>query len=72
MVPTQFVDVIRLRPDFDRAHLNAGVALAKQGKLEGAQQEFQTALRLNPADKIARQNLEGVERNLRILKAHGS
>jgi len=40
----QFAEVVRFRPDFARAHLNLGVTLAKQGKLDDALGEFQTPL----------------------------
>jgi len=63
----QFSETVRIRPDFARAHLNDGVALAKLGRLDEALKEFQIALELNPADKVARQNLDAVQMNRRAL-----
>ena len=67
----QFAAVTHLRPDFDRAHLNYAVALAKTGKLEEAQKEFQTTLKLNPTNSIAQKNLEAVQANIAALKLRG-
>ncbi len=67
---TQFSQVVRIRPDFGRAHLIYGVGLARQGKLNEAQKEFQITLQLDPANKIARQNLEAIQGNLQALKTH--
>jgi tetratricopeptide (TPR) repeat protein len=64
----QFAEAVRTRPDFARGHLNNGVALAKERKFDAALKEFQEAARLNPADKIARQNLDAVQRDLRLNK----
>ena len=64
----QFSEVIRLRPDFARAHLNHGVALAKQGKLDDALSQFKMAVQLDPADKVAQQNLDSLQANIRAQK----
>jgi tetratricopeptide (TPR) repeat protein len=63
--------VVRIRPDFARAHLNDGVALAKLGKLDEALKEFQITLQLNPTNIVAQQNLEAVRMNIHALKMHG-
>jgi len=57
----QFSEVVRSRPDFAPGHLYHGLALAKLGKLDEALKELQIALRLNPTDAVARQNLEAVQ-----------
>ena len=62
----QFSEVIRLRPGFTLAHLNLGVALAKEMKLADALRCFEEALRLEPANNLARQHLQTVQT---ILKA---
>jgi lipoprotein NlpI len=53
--------VIRLRPDYARAHLNLGVALAKQAKFEPALEEFNMTLRLNPDNKLASQHIATIQ-----------
>jgi hypothetical protein len=63
--------VTRIRPDFDRAHLNNAVALAKSGKLEEAQKEFQMTLKLNSTNSIAQKNLEAVQANIAAFKLRG-
>ena len=55
---TQFVEVIRYRPDFAMAHLNLGLMLAKQEKLEQALAEFRITLQLDPTNQLAQQYLE--------------
>jgi tetratricopeptide (TPR) repeat protein len=64
----QFSEVVHSRPDFAPGHLNDGLVLKKLGKLDEALKEFQNALRLNPADTVARQNLEAVQANIQALK----
>jgi tetratricopeptide (TPR) repeat protein len=64
----QFSEVVRSRPDFAPGHLNDGLTLAKLGELDRALKEFQIALRLNPADTVARQYLEAVQANIQALK----
>jgi tetratricopeptide (TPR) repeat protein len=54
----QFSIVVRARPDFAPGHLNHGLALLKEGKRDEALQEFQITLQLDPANTVARQNLE--------------
>ena len=49
----QFEAVVRLRPDFEPAHLNLGVAFLKEGRAADAAREFESALRLQPNDKMA-------------------
>lgn len=52
------------RPDFPRGHLNYGAILAQRGKLDQALKEFEVAVRLDPADKIARTNLQRAQADL--------
>jgi tetratricopeptide (TPR) repeat protein len=59
----QFSAVVRIRPDFAAGHLNHGLALAKSGKLNEALKEFQITLQLNPANPVAQQNLEAIQRS---------
>lgn len=57
----QFSEVVRTRPDFVAGHLNNGLALEKSGKKDEALKEFQITLQLNPANLVARQNLEAIK-----------
>jgi tetratricopeptide (TPR) repeat protein len=66
----QFSEVVRLRPDFARAHLIYGVGLARQEKWPEALKEFQITLQLDPPNQFARQNLETVRANLQALKVN--
>ena len=59
----QFSEVVRLRPDFSPAHSQDGAALAKEGKWPEALREFQITLQLDPADKLAQQNLQTAQAN---------
>ncbi len=45
------------RPDYDRAHYELGYLHLRQGRLAEARTEFETVLRLNPADYEAEGNL---------------
>jgi len=45
--------VVHLNPDYAMGHLNLGVALMKEGRLEQAAREFHETLRLDPNDKLA-------------------
>jgi tetratricopeptide (TPR) repeat protein len=64
----QFSAVVRIRPDFAPGHLNEGLALANLGKMDEALKEFQMTLRLDPANTLARQNLEAVQANIHATK----
>lgn len=59
----QFAQIVRIRPDFARAHLMYGVGLARQGKSPEALKEFQITLQLDPTNKYALQNLETLQKN---------
>ncbi len=63
----QFSQVVRIRPDFAPGHLHAALSLEKSGDLDAALKELQTALRLDPANLLARQKLEA----LQSPKTHG-
>jgi tetratricopeptide (TPR) repeat protein len=57
----QFLEVIRYRPDFAPAHIYLGIALAAQNKPDQALGEFRTALKLDPANSTARQEIEIIQ-----------
>jgi Flp pilus assembly protein TadD len=52
-----FRAAVRLRPEYGEAHYNLGVALSGAGQYAAALAEFETALRLAPADESARRNV---------------
>jgi tetratricopeptide (TPR) repeat protein len=49
---------IRLKPDYAEAHLNLGVALAKQQKYDEAIVHFEAALRIDPNYATAKKYLD--------------
>jgi Flp pilus assembly protein TadD len=53
----EYQSAIRLKPDYARAHLNLGMALARTGRLQDAIFEVQEALRLRPDFPEAQQSL---------------
>jgi len=53
-------------PDIkEKAYYNSGVILAKENKLEESAEAFKQALRMNPGDEDARENLQKVLSELR-------
>lgn len=67
-IPAASLEVTRLlqlQPDDAVGHDMLGRALAAQGKLAEAQVEFERAVRIDPADDQARQDLEALRRALR-------
>ncbi len=50
-------------PNFVRAHVGLGVALAHSGDFDGARQSLQRALQLEPANAEARFDLDLIDRN---------
>lgn len=50
-------EAVRLAPDSVRAHTDLGSALAQMGRFPEALTEYRTALRLDPAAEITRNNL---------------
>lgn len=53
----QYLEAIRLKPDYAEAHNNYGSALGRKGRLDEAIREFQEAIRLKPDYVQARNNL---------------
>jgi Flp pilus assembly protein TadD len=49
---------MRIKPESVDAYNNLGIALAMQGKREGAIHQFSEALRLSPGNPLARRSLE--------------
>ena len=54
---TLWRDTVAHRPDNSRAHLCLGMALMGAGQAAEAEREFESALRLNPAEPTAHNNL---------------
>ena len=46
------------KPDFAEAHLNLGVALARERRFDQAIQQFQETLRIDPRNAAAKTYLE--------------
>lgn len=53
----QCAEAIRLRPDFDKAYLNAGLTLHLMGRKEEALRSYRQAIRINPRYAKAHHNL---------------
>jgi tetratricopeptide (TPR) repeat protein len=61
----QYVEALRINPEYANAHGNIGVILSRQGQFDEARAEYAEALRINP-------KLAGVHFNLgKILLAQG-
>jgi len=53
-------DTLRIRPGYAIAHINLGVILEHQGRLEPAMEQYQKALSYNPHSLEANHNLGGI------------
>jgi tetratricopeptide (TPR) repeat protein len=60
-----FSETIRLKPEFEEAHYNLGIANARLGKTREAALNFSEALRINPDFVEARKRLETLQSNTR-------
>jgi protein O-mannosyl-transferase len=54
---SQYLEVIRLKPDYVEAHNNLGIALDEKGQPDAAIHQFQEAIRLKPNHANAQYNL---------------
>jgi protein O-mannosyl-transferase len=55
---TEYETALRIKPDYEEAHYNLGIALAKiPGRLPDAISHFESALRIKPNDAEAHNNL---------------
>jgi Flp pilus assembly protein TadD len=52
---------MRLNPSNAKAHGNAGLVLMERGEFDAAAAAFREALRLNPADDLARRCLDDID-----------
>jgi Tfp pilus assembly protein PilF/mono/diheme cytochrome c family protein len=59
----EFGEAVRLKPEDADAHANYGSALALTGRVQEARQQFERALQLNPNHRLARENLDSLEKN---------
>jgi Flp pilus assembly protein TadD len=66
----QFEEVVRLRPDDAEAHLNLGIALARQQRFEKALEQFQATIRLDPRNPKAREFTEAINEAKSRQPAH--
>ena len=57
----EFEQVVQLNPDFAMGHLNLGVALLKLNQPNPAREQFRETLRLDPANKSAKEYLAAAE-----------
>ncbi len=53
-----------INPTDPDLHRNLAFVMKKQGDLEGARQHFSRVLEINPANEMARRNLEEIERRM--------
>jgi Flp pilus assembly protein TadD len=51
-----------MKPELDSTHVNLGVALMRVGRRAEAAEEFSAALRINPANALARQMLDAIKK----------
>jgi lipoprotein NlpI len=52
------LQALRIKPDYEKAHNNLGVALFRKGDIEGAISHFREAVRINPDYVYAKNNLK--------------
>jgi len=64
----EYLEAVRISPDFTEAHTNLGIALAKKGDLDAAIKELQEALRISPNETIIQSALESALRQKRMQK----
>jgi|GEM_PF-4235629 len=55
-----YLQVLRIRPDYARAHNNIGIIHTRTGDIAGAIASFREAVRIDPDYDLARKNLEWV------------
>jgi tetratricopeptide (TPR) repeat protein len=60
-----YTEALRIRPNHADAHLNWGVALARQGELSAAIEHFRSALEIKPGHPEAREYLQRATELLR-------
>jgi tetratricopeptide (TPR) repeat protein len=51
---SEYEAAIRAKPDYAIAHLNLGLMLARQGRLDEAATKFRETLGLEPGNQVAR------------------
>ena len=61
-----YLKALKIRPDFEDAHVNLGLALSKLGRTDKAIEHFLKALRINPDSDTAHYNL-GLAYNLSLI-----
>jgi Flp pilus assembly protein TadD len=54
----EYLEAVRISPDFTEGHTNLGIALANKGNLDAAIKEFREALRISPNETKIRSDLE--------------
>ena len=54
----EYLEAVRISPDFTEAHTNLGIALGKKGNLDAAIKELREALRISPNETIVQSALE--------------
>ena len=58
LVPEQFQAAVRINPEDANAEANLGSAFAEIGDIKQAKLHYERALRLNPNNELARENLQ--------------
>jgi Flp pilus assembly protein TadD len=61
-----FDSAARFSPDNFGTHLNYGVALMRSVRFDEARESFKNAKKLNPKDKLLKENMENLERSVKI------
>lgn len=61
----EFRNTVIMKPDHSAAHTDLGVLFATAGRLPEAVAHFREALKTNPADELARENLETALKQMR-------
>ena len=66
-----YYDVLRLEPKSIAAHMDLAAALTSLGKLEDAKAQWMEALKLDPNNEFARQNLQKISTVLETQQGAG-
>jgi Flp pilus assembly protein TadD len=66
----EFAEAAKLNPNDANAQANWGTALVQLGALQDARLHYEAALRIDPANELARENIQQLEQIMTQDKLH--